>query len=177
MKPAWDALMAKFADHKNTVVGDVDCTAAGKSLCDANGVKGYPTIKSGDPSNMEDYKGGRDAAALEAHANSLKPSCSPANIDLCDAAGKAKIDTVMVLSDDAIAKYIKLNEDKSAKAEADFSAAVEKLQATYKGLQDAKEKTLEEIKSSGLGLYKSVQAHKKKVAEIAAGSPDAKGEL
>merc|ERR1712178_573892 len=79
------------------LVADVDCTAAGKPLCDANGVKGYPTIKYGDPSNLEDYKGGRDEAALKAHAKTLKPACSPSNIDLCDDAAKAEIEALQAI--------------------------------------------------------------------------------
>lgn len=177
MKPAWDKLMDKFAGHKDTLVGDVDCTAAGKPLCDANGVRGYPTIKSGDPSNLEDYKGGRDFDALVAHANSLKPSCSLANIDLCSGDEKKTIDAVMAKSDAEIAKVIADGDAKSAQAEADFNKAVEELQATYKALMKKKEDTQEEIKKSGLGLHKAAQAHKKKLAEIAAGSPDAKNEL
>jgi hypothetical protein len=36
--------MDAFADSPSFLIGDVDCTAKGKPLCDANGVKGYPTI-------------------------------------------------------------------------------------------------------------------------------------
>ena len=36
------------------------------------GVRGYPTIKHGDPNNLEDYKGGRDYSALEKFAKGLK---------------------------------------------------------------------------------------------------------
>ena len=60
MKPDWDKLSAEFADSKTVVIADVDCTAGGKSLCEEIGVRGYPTIKFGDPHNLEDYKGGRD---------------------------------------------------------------------------------------------------------------------
>ena len=41
-------------------MADVDCTAAGKPLCDSNGIKGFPTIKYGDPSDLQTYEGGRD---------------------------------------------------------------------------------------------------------------------
>jgi hypothetical protein len=60
MKPAWDKLMKEFDGHKEILVGDCDCTADGKSLCEEVGVQGYPTIKYGDPSALEDYQGGRD---------------------------------------------------------------------------------------------------------------------
>jgi len=68
MKPAWETLMAEFKDSKTALITDVDCTAGGKSLCDSVGVRGYPTIKWGDPNNLEDYKGGRDLAALKKFA-------------------------------------------------------------------------------------------------------------
>ena len=92
MKPAWDKLMDAFADSKTALVGDVDCTAAGKPLCDSNGVQGFPTIKWGDPSALEDYQGGRDFDGLKKFADeNLKPMCSPSNIDLCDDDKKKQI--------------------------------------------------------------------------------------
>ena len=64
------------------VPADVDCTAAGKPLCDSNGVKGFPTIKYGDPADLQDYKGGRDLKSLKAHAEEkLVPMCSPAKLE------------------------------------------------------------------------------------------------
>merc|ERR1712098_608731 len=75
----------EFDGHATILIADVDCTAAGKDLCNEIGVRGYPTIKHGDPSGLEDYKGGRDFSALKKFAEGMKPSCSPANIDLCDA--------------------------------------------------------------------------------------------
>ena len=56
MKPDWDKLMEEFADSATQLVADVDCTAEGKPLCDAHGVKGFPTIKWGDPSDLQDYQ-------------------------------------------------------------------------------------------------------------------------
>jgi len=53
MKPAWNKLAAEYADSKTAGVFDVDCTAAGKPLCDSNGVRGFPTIKWGDPNALE----------------------------------------------------------------------------------------------------------------------------
>lgn len=172
MKPAWDGLMEEFKGHKSILVADVDCTAAGKSLCEANGVRGYPTIKHGDPANLEDYKGGRDAAALKKFTGELKPACSPANIALCDEADKAKIDTIAALSDEEIDKFIADGEADSAKAESDFQKAVEALQAQYKSLMEKKDATLAEIKEKGVGLYKAVRAHKK----VLAGAPASKKE-
>jgi hypothetical protein len=163
MKPQWDDLMDAFADSPSALIADVDCTAEGKPLCDANGVRGYPTIKWGDPSALEDYKGGRDFDSLKKFAEeNLKPICSPANIDLCDAEKKAEIEKFQAMSDAdleaAIAEKEKLLED----TEEDFKNGVTKLQDEYQALMTKKEETLEEIKQSGLGLMKAVKASKGK---------------
>jgi hypothetical protein len=159
LKPDWDKLMDAFADSTSALVADVDCTTEGKALCDANGVRGYPTLKWGDPAALEDYKGGRDYASLEKFAKeSLKPVCSPSNIDLCDADKKAEIQKFLAMTPEAldalIAEKDKLMED----AEESFKSGVNELQATYQKLQDEKEKTLEDIKNAGLGLMKACKA-------------------
>jgi hypothetical protein len=162
MKPDWDKLMTEYKGHKTILVGDVDCTAAGKPLCDGNGVKGFPTIKHGDPAGLEDYEGGRDLAALSAFAGKLKPVCSPANLDLCDADGKAKIEKVQAMSEDEIATAITEGEAKIEEAETTFKTKLEALQAEYQELTKTKDATIAEVKDSGLGLLKAVQAANKK---------------
>ena len=53
----------------------------GGGLCDSNGVRGFPTIKWGDPSSLEDYDGGRDYEALKKWAKeNLKPMCDGSTI-------------------------------------------------------------------------------------------------
>jgi len=177
MKPAWDKLMAEFDGHKTITVGDVDCTAEGKPICDNAGVKGYPTIKQGDPANLEDYSGGRDFDSLQKFAAALKPVCSPAKMDECDDESKAKIEAIIAKDNSEIEEFIAVGDKKVKDSEELFDAKLEELQATYKGLQDAKEATATEVKDSGIGMYKAVLAHKKKTAEMAEGSPDAKAEL
>jgi len=141
----------------------VDCTTGGKSLCEQHGVRGYPTIKYGDPSNLEDYKGGRSLSALQKFASeNLKPTCSPANLDLCDADKKKTIEEFMAMSDDALAAKIKEKKDEQEALEATFKDEVKKLQATYEKLQKDKEEGLKAVKESGLGLMQGVLAHLKK---------------
>jgi len=159
MKPAWDKLMDAFADSKTALVGDVDCTAAGKPLCDSNGVQGFPTIKWGDPSALEDYQGGRDFDALKKFADeNLKPMCSPSNIDLCDDDKKAEIKKFQDMSSDELDAAIKEKEDESAKAEADFKKFVEGLQKQYEEGMKKKDDAIAAVKASGLGLMKAVKA-------------------
>lgn len=161
MKPDWDKLMDAFADSPSALVADVDCTTEGKALCDANGVKGYPSIKWGDPSALEDYKGGRDFASLKKFCDeNLKPICSPSNIDLCDDDKKAEIKKFMDMSDEDLGTSIDEKEALMAETETNFKDGVTALQATYQELMEKKDTTLEEIKNSGLGLMKAVKAAK-----------------
>jgi hypothetical protein len=162
MKPAWDKLIAEFKDSKTAMVGDVDCTADGKSLCDEIGVRGYPTIKHGDPNNLEDYKGGRDFDSLKKFAeDNLGPTCGPANLDLCDDAKKAEIETFSKMSASELDASIKEKTETMEKLETDFKEFVEGLQKRYTESSEKKDKDVEEIKNSGLGLMKAVAAHNK----------------
>jgi len=161
MKPDWDKLMKEYASNDKILIADVDCTTAGKPLCDSNGVKGFPTIKYGDPADLEDYQGGRDYAALSKFASELKPLCSPNNMELCDDEQKAKIEKVQAMSVEELDKEIAALDKKAADAETLFSDELEKLQAAYKKLMEDKDATLAEVKASGVGLLKSVRASKK----------------
>jgi len=162
MKPAWDKLMAEFTDSKTALVADVDCTAAGKDLCSDLGVRGYPTIKQGDPNNLEDYKGGRDFDALKKFAEeNLGPTCGPANLDLCDADKKAQIEKFSAMSASDLAADIKEKTDAMEKFETDFKTFVDGLQKQYTEANEKKEKDGEALKNSGLGLMKAVAAHNK----------------
>ena len=166
MKPAWDKLMKEYAGHASALVADVDCTAAGKPLCDANGVRGFPTIKYGDPSDLQAYEGGRDFDALKKFADdNLKPSWSPANLELCDDAKKAEIAELSKLSDDELDTKIEEGNAQMKDAEDTFKSEVEKLQKKYQELTAEKDQTLEDVKNSGLGMMKSVRAFRKKQGE------------
>lgn len=163
MKPDWDKLMKEYKDHATVLIADVDCTAEGKPLCDSNGVQGFPTIKWGDPSSLEDYQGGRDLASLKKFAaENLKPMCSPKNIDLCDDEKKAEIEKFQAMEDDDLEKAIEEKEKLLEDAEETFKNEVQKLQEKYQQLQKDKETAMTEVKESGLGLMKSVKAFKGK---------------
>merc|ERR1712176_1590045 len=86
MKPDWGKLAIEYSNSSSIVVAAVDCIGAGKSLCNLAGVKGFPTIKYGDPSDikgMEDYKGQRTYKALSSFAAKLGPLCGPARLEHC----------------------------------------------------------------------------------------------
>mmetsp|Transcript_71324 Transcript_71324/g.198934 ORF Transcript_71324/g.198934 Transcript_71324/m.198934 type:complete len:171 (+) Transcript_71324:217-729(+) len=156
MKPDWDKLMAEYEGSKTVLVADVDCTTGGKELCSSVGVRGYPTIKTGSPDDLQDYKGGRDFNSLKKHAESLGPTCGPANIDLCDAEKKKQIEEFTALGAEKREAMIKEKDAESEKLEADFKAFVEGLNKAYKEESAKKDEAAEAIKNSGLGLLKSV---------------------
>jgi 23S rRNA pseudoU1915 N3-methylase RlmH len=168
MKPAWDKLMKEYEDSDTILIADADCTAGGKALCNSVGVKGYPTIKHGDPSDLQDYNGGRSASDLKKFAKGLKPSCSVANIDLCNDEEKASIEAIQAMSAEDLEADIAKGDAEMAAAEETFKESVEKLQATYKDLMEAKDAAVDAVKNSDYGLKKAVRASQKKAAKQAA---------
>jgi len=186
MKADWEKLMAEFKDSSTALIGDVDCTADGKSLCEEIGVSGYPTIKHGDPSDLQDYQGGRSLDDLRSFAKeNLGPQCGPGNLDLCDDEKKAAIKEYSAMSSADLTAFVQAGKDKLEKLEADFKAFVEtldkqmkdvaadekdalleKLRAEYKVKSDEKDAGIVEVKASGLGLAKAVSAFTASKSEL-----------
>ena len=159
MKPDWDKLAKDFESSKTQLIADVDCTAEGEALCEAHGVQGFPTIKYGDPSSLQDYEGARDYKSLKQFADeNLKPQCSPVNLDLCDDAKKAEIQKYMDMDKAALSLAIAEKEEALAKIDADFEAFIEKLQNQYEEMMEKNKQEKDAIKKSGLGLMKAVRA-------------------
>jgi hypothetical protein len=91
--------MEDFKGSPTSLVADVDCTTEGKDLCEKHEVRGYPSIKYGDPSELKDYNGGRSYDDLKKFADeNLGPSCGPTNLDLCPEGDKAKLEGFMKMS-------------------------------------------------------------------------------
>lgn len=160
--------MKDYEGNANILIADVDCTAGGQSLCNEIGVRGYPSIKYGDPSDLQDYKGGRSADDIKKHAETLGPTCSPANLDLCDDEKKAQINKFSALGSEERQKMIQEKDAEMKQLEDDFTKMVEQLNADYKASDEKKEQGIKAIKDAGLGLLKAV--HKD-------ASKDAKSEL
>jgi hypothetical protein len=158
MKEDWEKLMQKYDGHASALVGDVDCTAdESKELCETHGVQGFPTIKWGEPSALQDYEGGRSFEELETFAGeNLKPLCGPKNLDLCDDEKKAEIEVFMKMSAEDLDAQIEKKEAESKEAEETFDAEVKKLQEKYEELEKEKTATQTAVKTSGLSLMKAV---------------------
>ena len=158
MKPAWDQLGDEFAGSKTVIIADVDCTVE-KDLCSKYGVRGYPTIKSftGNPDG-DAYEGGRDYAALKKFADeSLGPSCSNDNIDLCDDDQKATLEKYNKMSAAERKKIVDDTDKEIADLEENFKADVKKLQSKYEELMADKDATVKAVNTKELSLLKSIK--------------------
>jgi len=162
MKPAWDKLMQEYEDHDSILVADVDCIGDGKSKCEEVGIEGFPTIKYGSPTNLEEYKGGRDFETLEKFAKAnLGPTCSPERSDLCDDRQQKLLEEFMAMSLSELKTKIKEKDEEISAAEKQVQDLFKRLEKQYEEAQKAKERKEKAIKDAGLGLMKSVQAHRK----------------
>ena len=167
MKPVWDGLMEEYSGPESVLIADVDCIGSGKPLCDEVGVQGFPTIKYGDPTNLEAYKGGRDLDALQAFASELKPSCNIATLENCDDDQQKTIEDKLALSEEDLLEQISTYEETLKEIEETFKVEVKKLQSTYEGLNGKKSADIAELtRNSAISLAKSVLKHKQRKTEL-----------
>jgi len=157
MKPDWDSLASTYEDSKTVVIADVDCTADGKPLCEKYGVRGYPTIKFFNPPDEEgeDYKGGRDLAALKKFVESdLGPGCSVDNKENCSAEQLKELEAYAAMDPaEREAKMTKMKDELKA-AEDAHNELLKQLQAQFKESQDG----LEKLKEDSAPVIKMLKA-------------------
>jgi uncharacterized coiled-coil protein SlyX len=154
--------MDEFKDSETILIADVDCTTAeGNPLCETMGVEGYPTLKYGDPNALEKYTWARDYDSLKKFVETeLGPTCGPYNLELCNDAQKGEIARLRSLSIDELDKVINEKEATIAKAEGDLKDLLAALNKMYKKAKQEKEKTVQEVRESGLSVAKSIKAEK-----------------
>ncbi len=162
MKPAWDSLMTEYADSDKILIADVDCINAGKPLCEANGVQGFPTLKYGSGTSLEDYKGGRDLSALQAFASELKPGCDVVTLENCDDAAKTVVKDWLPLALDVLEAKVVDHDQAKETIEGTFRTGVEGLQKQFEKMSSTKDEQLAELAAkTNLGVLRSIIAHKK----------------
>lgn len=157
MKPAWDAVMEEFASSDSILVADVDCVEAGKPLCDKVGVKGFPTIKYGDPNDLQDYKGGREKDDLSSFAAALKPGCNADTMENCSVKEKNVIKGLKGKSHEALKEMILEESKDNEQVQKDFKARVDKLQKKFMELSTERDNALLFIKENyNIGLVRQI---------------------
>jgi hypothetical protein len=157
MKPDWDALGDIYEDSKTVVIGDVDCTADGKPLCEKFGVRGYPTIKYFNPPDEdgEDYKGGRTLEELKKFAaNELGPGCAVDTMENCSPEQKKELETYIAMPAEERTSMLEGLKKELTEAEASHEALLKELQSSYK---ESMEK-LEQLKEASAPKIKMLKA-------------------
>lgn len=94
----WELLADEWAASDTGLIAEVDCTAdEAQDLC--ADVDGFPTIRYGEPTSLDDYPGQREFADMSTFAKeNLKPSCGLNNMDLCDEGTKKEITKFLDMS-------------------------------------------------------------------------------
>jgi len=138
MAADWEKLARIMSVNADLVIAEADCTSANiGSLCEDNGIKGFPTLKYGNIMSLSDYDGARTYSELvEFATENLKPACSPSDLDLCDDAEKATIQKYLEMSPELISKMIADVDSLIAVEDKKLSDAVEKLSATYDDMME-----------------------------------------
>ena len=116
------------------------------------------TLKYGDPSDLQDYQGGRDEKDLKKFASEkLGPQCGTKNLHLCSDEKKAQIAAFQAMGSDKLGEFIGEQEAKIKDLNENFSKQVEDLQKLYEGYMKDKEAAEAALKGQGLGLAKAVR--------------------
>lgn len=159
--------MAEFEGSETALVADVDCTTEeGKDLCEQHGVEGFPTLKYGDPDNLEDYEGERKYKDLLKFAKSnLGPRCGPANLELCNEEDKALIAKYEAMSDSDLDSFIAEKNTEIESAGKELESMLESLQKQYEDATTKKDETIKAVKASGMGFAKAVMAKRGKQSQ------------
>lgn len=160
LAPAWSSLMDEYKDSTASLVAECDCTQHSE-LCSKHGVGGYPTLKYGDPNSMEDYQGGRSLDDLRSFADqNLGSICSPATPDACNESDRKLLESALALDDASLDERIAEGNSQIEDAQKTFKEEVQKLQDKYTSLLKEKEEATTTVKNSGLGMLKTVLAHR-----------------
>jgi hypothetical protein len=133
MKPAWDQLAEEYKESRDYLIVDVNCDLKGhKSFCSQNGAKGFPTLKYGDPGNLEKYEGRRDFDSLKMHVeNVMAPICSPFNEGNCDEDQKALMKTYASMSVKSLDADIETAKEDIKKAHKEKKQAIKTLENDF----------------------------------------------
>jgi len=134
MASDWEKIAEEWAGSNDGFIGEVDCTIEDNSaLC--QDVQGFPTLKYGEPDNLNDYEGGREYKELSDFAKeNLTPTCSVSNIALCDEGNKTVIEEFKAMSIVDIEAKIQEIDDNINKMENDVEEEINRLEEHYQAI-------------------------------------------
>lgn len=157
--PKWEKLTAENANHDFLRVGEVDCSRKGRTLCQKFGIASYPTLKYGDPNDLQDYTGGRGFSDLSKFASELGPTCGPEHLQVCSEEQKKKIKEYQAM--DAARRQVEILEleAEEEKIDAEFRAYVDALSNEAKVAGTKKEEGIMAVMKGGLNTLRAIAAH------------------
>jgi len=122
MAPAWQELANEYKGNESILIAEVDCTESESTeLCTKEGANGFPTIKYGDPDELQNYEGDRDYASLMNFAAELKPPCLPNRLTFCNEVQVAAIEKYLSMSKEDLDFAIMAANSKLEEIEQDYS--------------------------------------------------------
>merc|ERR1712151_1422210 len=105
-------------------------------------VQGFPTLKYGDPHNLQDYEGGHTFEELSKFAADLGPACSPGQLQSCSEEEKAMIAKFQAMPLTELEAKIAEQDAERKKADAEFKELVDGLQKVYEEATSKKDKAV-----------------------------------
>jgi thiol-disulfide isomerase/thioredoxin len=158
----WERLSKDWKDNDVGLVAAVDCTdheSGGKKLCNQLGIESFPTLKYGDPFQLEEYSGGRSYKDLSAFAKeNLVPECSVDNLDICDTESKDVIQKYLTMDEKGLKSMIKEEEGKIEQAEKLFQETIDNLTKEYEVAESNRRQAIDEVMKGDLGLMRQVRS-------------------
>jgi len=152
MQEDWEELAKDYEGDENILIAEVDCTMdGGKELCDDLGAEGFPTIKYGDPYELNDYYEERDYKNLSSWAQkTLKPRCSYEKQEFCTEKQKPMVREIAAMTWDELESRLDEIETILEKEETRFKEEEAELQKQLDSLDEEFKKKKKEIEQDGL---------------------------
>jgi hypothetical protein len=175
----WDKLAQKWQNHDIGLVAEVDCTSSGgKPLCNYLHIESFPTLKFGDPYDLEDYDGNRSFQELDAFAvANLVPVCSVDHLDLCEPELKQRLQEYSNMDESKLKALMVQEEAKMEKAEKEFQQLVDSLSEKYEAAERERRKVIDEVMNGVLPSMRAVLAARKRSENVETSQNDGKEEL
>jgi len=165
LAPVWDKI-TENNENKHVVIVKMDCTnEQNKEFCGSNGVRGYPTLKYGNPNDLQVYNGARDYNGLKEHVDGLTPPCTPTNTEYCSEENMKHLDHFIQIEKEELEKLIEGHEQTLQDTQDEFEKEVKELQNKYTTLKEYLEKKHAQIQPI-LRIMRAVNAQKKRTENV-----------
>lgn len=159
--PVWDVLANEFANNPIALIGAVNClNPKSRNLCLREGINKMPSVKYGDPDNLEFYtgKGMLEDLVIFGKKN-LRPFCAPDDyrIRFCSKKEYEKLQNFLNNTIDELEDMIEEQENLLKEANTNFTEQTEILNDYYNVFLDALKKVEREADENGYSIMKKIK--------------------